>query len=672
VSEQQHQNQTANLSGFVWSIAETLRGDFKQSEYGKVILPFIVLRRLDCILQPTQTAVAETAKTLPADLDDLTRDMILFAAAGNGLKVYNTSGLSFEQIRGQDAIHLHDNLLKYITFFSPNVRDIFIEKFRFPEQLKRLRDGKILWQVFEKFAQIDLHPGRVSNTAMGYLFEELIRRFSEISNETAGEHFTPREVIRLIVDLVLVSDDDALRKEGIIRTVYDPAAGTGGMLALTEERLKEFNENVRVELYGQELNPESFAICTSDMLITGHNPDQIAFGNSLTEDAHTGERFHYMLSNPPYGVDWKKYQDPIRKEHETRGFDGRFGPGLPRVSDGQLLFLLHMIGKMRNDEIGSRIGIVMNGSPLFTGGAGSGESEIRRYLLEHDLVDAIVALPTDLFYNTGIQTYIWIIDNRKRPERRNKVQLIDASSERFWRPMRKSLGSKRREIPDTARDEIVRIYQTMQDGDASKIFAPTDFGYREIRVERPLRLAFQVTEDRLQTLAEDRVIEKLDEQQIIALLDALRDGLGDQRFTNRPAFEPALAKTLKHHGIAASASVRKAIANALSERDETADICRDAKGNPEPDSDLRDTELVPLSENWQDYVAREVTPFVPDAWVDESHRDGQDGETGRVGYEINFNRYFHKYVPPRPLEEIDAELHQLEAEIAAMLRQVTT
>ncbi len=660
-----------NLSGFVWSIAEILRGDFKQSEYGKVVLPFTVLRRLDCILQPTKTAVLDTVKTLPADLDDHTRDLILFGAAGDRIKVYNTSKFTFESLKGQDATQLHDNLLQYITAFSPNVRDIFLDKFRFTEQLKRLQDGKILWQVFERFAQIDLHPDRISNTDMGYLFEELIRRFSEISNETAGEHFTPREVIRLVVDLVLVSDDEALRKEGIIRTVYDPAAGTGGMLALTEERLKEFNDSVRVELYGQELNPESFAICTSDMLITGHNPDQIAFGNSLTEDAHTGERFHYMLSNPPYGVDWKKYQDPIRKEHETRGFDGRFGPGLPRVSDGQLLFLLHMIGKMRNDEIGSRIGIVMNGSPLFTGGAGSGESEIRRYLLEHDLVDAIVALPTDLFYNTGIQTYVWILDNRKQPQRRGKVQLIDANSERFWKPMRKSLGSKRREIPESAREEIVRLYQAIPEDDISKVFAPADFGYREIRVERPLRLAFPVTEDRLQTLAEDRAIEKLDEQQIIALLNALRNDLGNQRFTNRPAFDSALNKTLKHHGLAASAPVRKAIANALSERDENADICLDAKGNPEPDTDLRDTELVPLSENWRDYVAREVTPFVPDAWVDESHHDQQDDQVGRVGYEINFNRYFYKYVPPRPLEEIDAELRQLEAEIAELLQQVT-
>ena len=377
---------TNNLSSFTWSVAEILRGDFKQSEYGKVILPFVVLRRLDCILEGTKEAVLAAEKGLPQGIDDETRDMILFGAAGDNIRVYNTSRFTFATLKGQDPGQLHENLIDYITKFSPNVRDIFLDKFRFTEPLKRLKEGGILWQVFERFCAIDLHPSKVSNLEMGYLFEDLIRRFSEISNETAGEHFTPREVIRLIVDLLLAHDHDALTGTGIIRTVYDPACGTGGMLALTEEAMKALNPKIRVELFGQELNGESFGICKSDMLVTGHDPEQIAFGNTLTDDAHEGKRFHYMLSNPPYGVDWKKYQDPIRAEHETRGFDGRFGPGLPRVSDGQLLFLLHMISKMRDDEQGSRIGIVMNGSPLFTGGAGSGESEIRRWILEQDLV----------------------------------------------------------------------------------------------------------------------------------------------------------------------------------------------------------------------------------------------------------------------------------------------
>jgi type I restriction enzyme M protein len=668
-----------NLGSFVWSIAEILRGDFKQSEYGKVILPFIVMRRLDCLLEASKPAVLAAEKGLPEGIDDETRDMILFGAAGHNIRVYNTSRFTFTSLKGQDPGQdpgqLHDNLIDYITRFSPNVRDIFLDKFRFTESLKRLKDGGILWQVFERFCAIDLHPNHVSNIEMGYLFEDLIRRFSEISNETAGEHFTPREVIRLIVELLLANDHAALTGTGIIRTVYDPACGTGGMLALTEEAMTALNPKIRVELFGQELNGESFGICKSDMLVTGHNPEQIAFGNTLTEDAHSGKTFHYMLSNPPYGVDWKKYQDPIRAEHETKGFDGRFGPGLPRISDGQLLFLLHMISKMRDDEQGSRIGIVMNGSPLFTGGAASGESEIRRWMLEKDWVEAIVALPTDLFYNTGIATYVWLLNNRKPPARRGKVQLIDASSESFWKSMRRSLGSKRREIPEAARHKIVRIYAEMlTDGaghdEFSKIFDTTAFGYRETRIERPLRLSFQATPERLVRLPEEKALQKLDSAERQELLDALARHLPTQSFTNRDAFDKMLAKALKGAGIKIGAPVKKAILSALSERDETADVCLDTDGKPEPDTELRDHELVPLNEGWRDYAAREVTPFVPDAWVDQTYRDERDGEIGRVGYEINFNRYFYKYVPPRPLVEIDAELKQLEAEIAGLLKEV--
>ncbi|WP_374311738.1 N-6 DNA methylase [Dongia sp.] len=668
-------NNVQSLSSFAWSIADILRGDFKQSEYGKVILPFVVLRRLDCILEKSKDAVLKAAETLPKGVDDATRDMILFAAAGEDIKVYNLSRLTFASIKGQEPSQVHANLMDYITNFSGNIRDIFLDKFLFTDQLKRLNDGGILWQVFDRFAQIDLHPGRVSNIEMGYLFEDLIRRFSEISNETAGEHFTPREVIRLIVELLIANDDTKLTGKGIIRQVYDPACGTGGMLALTEEALKDFNPAIRVELFGQELNGESYGICKSDMLVTGHDPEQIAFGNTLINDAHKGKSFHYMLSNPPYGVDWKKYQDPIRDEAETLGFDGRFGAGLPRISDGQLLFLQHMIAKMRDDETGSRIGIVMNGSPLFTGGAGSGESEIRRWMLENDWVEAIVALPTDLFYNTGIQTYVWLLTNRKPKARRAKVQLIDASSERFWKSIRKSLGSKRREIPDEARKEIVRIYAEMLNGDGqygefSKIFDTTDFSYREIRVERPLRLNFQATAKRIERLKAEKALSKLDASEQAAILDGLFAHLPKTPFTNRDAFDKALTKALKGAKLKIAASVRKAILSALSERDEEADICTDKDGNAEPDTELRDHELVPLKEDWREYVAREVTPFVPDAWVDESHRDPRDGDVGRVGYEINFNRYFYRYVPPRPLEEIDAELKALEAQIARLLKEV--
>ena len=541
--------QAQNLSSFVWSIAEILRGDFKQSEYGKVILPFVVLRRLDCILEDTKDAVVKAAKTLPRNVDDVTRDMILFGAVGDNIKVYNLSRFTFATLKGQDPGQLHQNLVAYITKFSPNVRDIFLDKFLFTDQLRRLKDGGILWNVFERFTEIDLHPEKVSSIEMGYLFEELIRRFSEISNETAGEHFTPREVIRLIVDLLIANDDAKLTGRGIIRQVYDPACGTGGMLALTEEALKDFNPAIRVELFGQELNPESFAICKSDMLVTGHDPEQIAFGNTLTQDAHKDKKFHYMLSNPPYGVDWKKYQDPIKQEAETMGFDGRFGAGTPRISDGQFLFLQHMISKMRDDEIGSRIGIVMNGSPLFTGGAASGESEIRRWMLENDWVEAIVALPTDLFYNTAIQTFVWLLTNRKPEARRDKVQVIDASGEQFWTSMRKSLGSKRREVPEEARAQIVRIYEGFLNGEGgesevSKIFAAADFGYREIRIERPLRLNFQASEERIARLGDEKAFEKLDKGEKKDVLDVLT-ALPKTLFTNRDAFEKALAKALK-------------------------------------------------------------------------------------------------------------------------------
>ena len=601
--------------------------------------------------------------------------MILFSAVGGNIKVYNLSAFTFETLKGQDPAQLHANLIDYVTKFSGNVRDIFLDKFLFTDQLKRLKDGGILWQVFERFCEIDLHPDKVSNIEMGYLFEELIRRFSEISNETAGEHFTPREVIRLIVDLLIANDDAKLTGRGIIRQVYDPACGTGGMLALTEEALKDFNPSIRVELFGQELNGESFGICKSDMLVTGHDPEQIAFGNTLTQDAHKGKTFHYMLSNPPYGVDWKKYQDPIKEEAETLGKDGRFGAGMPRISDGQLLFLQHMISKMRDDETGSRIGIVMNGSPLFTGGAASGESEIRRWMLENDWVEAIVALPTDLFYNTGIQTYVWLLTNRKPKERRGKVQLIDASGERFWKSMRRSLGSKRREIPDEARAQIVRIYEGFLSGESAesevaKIFDTADFGFREIRIDRPLKLKFQTCVERVARLRDDKAFLKLgldDRKEIEAmLLD-----MGDRRFTNRDAFEKALSKVLKTEGVKIAGPVKKAILSALSEREEEADICTDSDGNPEADTELRDHELVPLNEDWHEYFAREVTPFATDAWVDENYRDVRDGEVGRVGYEINFNRYFYNYVPPRPLEVIDGELKRLEAEIAGLLKEVT-
>lgn len=649
-----------SLSGFVWSIAEILRGDFKQSEYGKVILPFVVLRRLDCILESTKHAVLEATNSVPEGVDDATRDMILFGAVGGNVKVYNLSRFTLATLKGQDPAQLHANLVDYITKFSANVRDIFLDKFLFTDQLKRLKEGGILWNVFERFTEIDLHPDSVSNIEMGYLFEELIRRFSEISNETAGEHFTPREVIRLIVDLLIANDDTKLTGRGIIRQVYDPACGTGGMLALTEAALQEFNPSIRVELFGQELNGESFGICKSDMLVTGHDPEQIAFGNTLTHDAHADKKFHYMLSNPPYGVDWKKYQDAIKDEADSLGFDGRFGAGTPRVSDGQLLFLQHMISKMRDDEVGSRIGLVMNGSPLFTGGASSSESEIRRWILDNDWLEAIIALPTDLFYNTDIQTFIWILTNRKPDHRKHKVQLIDASSKRFWTPLRRNLGKKNRFISDDARHDIVRIYEQFLNGNSgechvSKIFHVHDFAYREIRIEQPLRLNFQASSERIAKLQADKAFLKLSVAHQSAMSSALLE-IGNKKFFDRPSFAKAIGKVMKSANVSLAAPMQKCVILALSERDKAAEICRDKNGNPEPDPELRDYELIPFSEPIEEYFKSQIAPHAPDAWIDYKYVDIKDKKTGRVGYEINFNRHFRPYEVHRRLDDIDADI----------------
>jgi type I restriction enzyme M protein len=477
-------NQQA-LSAFIWSVADLLRGDYKQSDYGKIILPFTVLRRLDCVLESTKEAVlAEYAHKQKAELNP---EPFLLRKAGQSF--YNTSPLDMKKLMG-DQDHIKENLFSYIQGFSEAVRDIF-ERFEFYAQIDKLAKSGLLYQVTEKFVNVDLHPDKISNSQMGLVFEELIRKFAEISNETAGEHFTPREVIRLMVNLLFIEDDAVLAKPGVVRTIYDPTAGTGGMLSVAGEYLEEHNPEARLTMFGQELNDESYAICKADMLIKGQNVANIKPGNTFSEDGHPNKKFDYMLSNPPFGVEWKKVEKEIRKEHEQQGYNGRFGPGLPRVSDGSLLFLMHLISKMRpaNDG-GSRFGIVLNGSPLFTGAAGSGESEIRRYVLENDLVEAIIGLPTDMFYNTGISTYVWILSNRKPEHRKGTVQLIDASN--FWQKMRKSLGSKRKELSDEHIAEITRLFgQFIEHSEGkkpiSKIFKNSDFGYRTITVERPLR-----------------------------------------------------------------------------------------------------------------------------------------------------------------------------------------
>lgn len=574
-----------NLSSFIWSVADLLRGDYKQSEYGRVILPFTVLRRLDCVLEPTKADVlAELEKRKSAGLNPEP-----FLLKKSGLLFYNTSPLDLKKLMG-DQDNIAENTFSYIQGFSPAVRDIF-ECFDFHTQVDRLARTNLLYLVTEKFANIDLHPDVVSNEQMGHVFEELIRRFAELSNETAGEHFTPREVIRLMVNLLFIEDDDALTKPGIVRSLYDPTAGTGGMLSVAEDHLSSLNPDARLVMYGQELNAESFAICKADMLIKGQDISNIIHGNTLSDDGLPGKHFDYMLSNPPFGVEWKKIKAVIDKEHEQQGFNGRFGPGLPRVSDGSLLFLMHLISKMRPArDGGSRFGIVLNGSPLFTGNAGSGESEIRRYVLENDLLEAIIGLPTDMFYNTGISTYVWIVTNRKPDHRKGKVQLIDASG--MWEKMRKSLGSKRKQLSDDHIAEITRLFGEAKEASVdgvpiSRVFNNSDFGYQTITVERPMR------DDEGNVLTEARGKKK---------------------------------------------------------------------GQPKPDTALRDTEDVPLGEDVDGYLEREVLPHVPDAWIDY--------EKTKIGYEIPFNRHFYVFKPPRELEEIDTDLKVVTDRIVQMIGEL--
>ena len=601
--------QFQELANFIWSVADLLRGDYKQADYGKIILPLTLLRRLDCVLESTKPDVlAEFAarKDSGVNLD-------IFLGRKSKQAFYNVSPFTVPTLLA-DPNNVRQNLIAYLGDFSSEARDVF-ERFKFIERIGELDEKNLLFMLVQKFASIDLHPEAVPNETMGLVFEELIRKFAEASNETAGEHFTPREVIRLIVMCLFAGDNDALSKPGVVRSLYDPTAGTGGMLSVGQNVLASINPSAKLVLFGQELNDESYAICKADMLIKGQDPKNIVRGNTLSADGFLSMFFDYMLSNPPFGVDWKKVQDFVKAEHEKKGYGGRFGPGLPRVSDGALLFLMHLVSKMRKpSDGGSRIGIVLNGSPLFTGDAGSGESEIRRYLLENDLVETIIALPNDLFYNTGIATYIWILDNNKRADRKGKVQLIDAT--RMYAKMKKSLGSKRVLITDEQIAEIVSVYADAKEevsfsleyrepvkangaGQAeeaaprvvSKVFPNTFFGYRKVTVDRP----------------------------------------------------PAEGKLVK---------------------------AKPKKGEKAYDPDLRDTESIPLGEDIPAYIAREVLPHVPDAWVNETIRDEKDGQVGKVGYEINFNRYFYVYKPPRKPEVIAAEIRDMEKRFLELMKGV--
>ena len=659
-------NHFSEKVSFIWSVADLLRGPYKPHQYGRVILPLTVLRRLDCVLEPTKQKVLEKHATLKGQSPEVVEKILNRAARQS---FHNTSKLDFQKLKG-DPDKIAANLAQYTKSFSRNARQIF-EFFEFDKELAKLEEANILYLVVRKFAEIDLHPDVVPNHEMGLIFEDLIRRFNEASNETAGDHFTPREVIRLMVNLLFDPDNHALRTKGIVRTVYDPACGTGGMLSVAEEYLRELNPDVCLEVFGQDYNNESFAICCSDMMIKGLNPENVKFGNSFTKDGLPGMKFDYMLANPPFGVEWKKEQEFIEREHNQRGLDGRFGAGLPCINDGSLIFLQHMISKMKPE--GSRLGIVFNGSPLFTGGAGSGESDIRKWVIENDWLEAVIALPEDMFYNTGIPTYIWILTNRKTKNRRGKIQLINAT-DLFCR-LRKNLGSKRNELSEEQITRISQIYGEFKECERCLIFDNLDFGHQQIVVELRLRLSFRVTLDRLDTLENDSTFQKLTaahekrkqsrhrgsvesalHDRVVAMLRRIDSSIAD---LNRTDFEARLSSAAEAAQIDLSTALRKCIMAAMSQRDETAEICRDADGTIEPDPELRDLENVPLKQDIHVHFQRHVQPYVQDAWIDENKT--------KIGYEIPFNLYFYKHEEPRPIENIQSDIERAQRDILKLL-----
>jgi len=740
----QHQN----LVGFIWNIANKLRGPYRPPQYRRVMLPLIVLRRFDLVLAENKQKVLDEKKRL--ELRGITgaaleKALSRIAAADRKQELFNASGFTFDKLLG-DAPNIAGNLIAYIQGFSPRARDIF-DKFEFETEIAKLDEANRLFLIIKEFcsADIDLSPKAITNLQMGYLFEELVRKFNEQANEEAGDHFTPREVIRLMVQL-LFTGEDGIYEKGIYRSVYDPTAGTGGMLSESEKFIcgdgftGGLNPDAHIELFGQEYNPESYAICCSDLLIKDEPINNLIYGDTLgikdaknktngfvPHDGHPDKKFHYMLANPPFGVEWKPEEEFVREEYEDQGFSGRFGAGLPRINDGSLLFLQHMISKMHQPPKvvdgknvggdGSKIAIVFNGSPLFTGDAGSGESNIRRWIIERDMLDALVALPDQMFYNTGIYTYVWIVTNKKPPHRQGQVQLIDGT--RHFKKMDKSLGNKRNELSDDHIKELVRLYaeydhdaqsEVLVDGKperriCSKIFENREFGFLKLTVERPLRLNFQASAERIARLDEQSAFANLASskkrkddaayraevaagQDTQAAIKAALQGMhSDTLYRSRLAVEAVLDAVLKELPSKVPAPVKKAILAALSERDPKADICLDAKGNPEPDVDLRDTEIVALpgdidlplplgydnetghdkllalvKDHCEDYLKTEVLPHVPDAWIDHSKT--------KVGYEIPLTRHFYIYQPPRPLEEIAGEISQLEKDIMAMLSEV--
>ena len=693
------------LATFIWNICNLLRGPYKRNEYRKVILPLTILRRFDCLLAPTKAQVLEKHAEIITKPETVVRSLLQKITER---PFYNLSKLDLGKVLnvGTDSYQVAQALTSYLNAFSPNVREI-MERFAFDQQVARMAEKNLLYEVVKEFARIDLSMERLDSMQMGYVFEELIRIGAEQSNEEAGEHFTPREVIKLMVNLLLSPEQDLARSH-VVKTIYDPACGTGGMLSVAEKYIRDLNDQAHPLLYGQDWNDEAWAVCKSDMLIKGEDADNVRQGDSFTPDGFdrdaSGQKitFDYMLANPPFGVTWKQQERAITQEHETLGYEGRFGAGLPRVNDGSLLFLQHMLSKRRAPEKGgSRLGIVFNGSPLFTGDAGSGESNIRQWIIENDWLEAVIALPDQLFYNTGIATCIWVLTNRKEKHRKGKIQLIDARL--FYLKMRKSLGNKRHKIGDRDEGEpdhigdITNIYGDCTHDEArtfpidgrpktlivSKVFDNEDFGFHKLTVERPLRLNFQASAERMARLEEESGFKSLAtsnkksentrreeialgqkrQEELRALLRASSDVHGEQLYKDRKEFLTDLKKLDRERNVRLSAAELKAVLSALGERDETAEICRDREGKPEPDAELRDTETVPLKESIEEYFKREVLPHVPDAWIDHSRT--------KVGYELPLNRHFYRYEPPRPLDEIEADIKTLESEILALLREVT-
>jgi len=644
-----------NYASFVWGVADRLRGTYKRHEYGKVILPFVVLRRLDCTLEATKKEVLVKAKGLKSE--DASRGFLLQKVSGYSF--YNTSPYDLQKILG-DPNNLKANLQAYVAGFSSNLRDVF-ERYDFDAQIARLEESDLLLLITQEFLKIDLHPDVIDNAQMGHIFEELIAKAMEASNEEAGEYFTPRDVVRLMVNLLFSRDDKALSKSGIVRSIYDPTAGTGGMLSVAEDHIRALNPDAQLTLYGQERNAESYAIAKTDLLIKGQSADNMYFGDTLTNDGHWDKTFDYGLANPPFGVEWSKQQEFVLKEYENRGFNGRFGAGLPRVSDGSLLFLMHLVSKMRPAaEGGGRIGIVLNGSPLSTGAAGSGESEIRRWLLDNDLVEAIIGLPKDMFYNTGIATYIWLLDNDKPKERRGKIQLIDATNQ--FQKLRKNVGEKRNELTSENINTIVHFYDDFEENDYSRIFTKEDFEFTTITIEQPLRLNWALTPERIDLALKVKTFEKLGTAKLGEIREKLiaEAQVDNLETVNQEIFEQRIQKITKQFSL--TPVQLKALILGLSRRDLDAPVVIDAKNNPVPDVDLRDTENVPLSRDIDEYVGTEIAPHLQDFWLDRSK--------DKIGCDISFTRQFFKYVAPRPISEIDAELSLLVKQISLLLNEV--